>query len=84
MSTSKQESEYKDLIHGSIINVNGTKLLCHVHDGNSTCDKCEPGLIMSNAKETSDQQSSSVSHKEELKRLQKRYGLENESKLSLV
>lgn len=77
MSTAKQESELMDIVHGSTIQLSQTKLLCHIHPGNSTCGLCEPGLLMDFK---NDEKSVSLSHKEQLKKLQKRYGLENDSK----
>ncbi|CAD7078081.1 unnamed protein product [Hermetia illucens] len=75
MSNAKQESEPLSVVHGSVLQLSQTKLLCHIHSGNSTCGHCEPGLII-------DQQSTdkvvALSHKAQLKVLQKRYGLENE------
>ncbi|XP_050098015.1 angiogenic factor with G patch and FHA domains 1 isoform X2 [Anopheles aquasalis] len=70
------------LLHGSILQLNQTKLLCHVHEGNATCGKCEPGLLVSSEpaepQELSNKISKPVSHKEGLKLIQKRFGLENE------
>lgn len=72
-----------DLVHGSVISIGQTKLLCHVHEGNSTCGQCEPGLLIetnSQTPATANAASGTVlSHKEQLKKLQRKYGLENES-----
>ncbi|XP_055916575.1 angiogenic factor with G patch and FHA domains 1 isoform X2 [Eupeodes corollae] len=76
MSSSKQESDPIDLVHGSVVQLSQTKLLCHVHPGNSTCGQCEPGLLMDSKEETS--KSVTLSHKQQLKKLQQKYGLENE------
>lgn len=76
MSSSKQESEPMDLVHGSVVQVAQTKLLCHVHPGHTTCGQCEPGLLMESKEEIS--KTVTLSHKQQLKQLQKKYGLENE------
>lgn len=80
MSASKTESNSYDLVHGSIIQIAQTKLLCHIHEGNSTCGLCEPGLLIEpQQRETSSGSTVVLSHKEQLKKIQKKYGLENES-----
>lgn len=74
----------QDLVHGSVIGIGQTKLLCHIHEGNSTCGLCEPGLLIETPVVTATTTASNanvLSHKEQLKKLQKKYGLENESKL---
>lgn len=48
MSSSKQESEALEVVHGSSIQIGSTVLLCHVHSGHQTCGHCEPGLIQTN------------------------------------
>ncbi|KAH8299902.1 hypothetical protein KR044_007353 [Drosophila immigrans] len=81
MSEPKIKSEAQDLVHGSIIGIGQTKLLCHVHEGNSTCGLCEPGLLIGPAVPATAAPSSNakvLSHREQLKKLQKKYGLENE------
>lgn len=80
MSESKEASETLDLVHGSIIAIGQTKLLCHVHEGNSTCGLCEPGLLIETqpAATVAAVAGNVLSHKEQLKKLQKKYGLENE------
>uniref|UniRef100_A0A336MQA0 CSON002505 protein n=1 Tax=Culicoides sonorensis TaxID=179676 RepID=A0A336MQA0_CULSO len=79
MSEAGVESKHIRLKHDSIIELNKTKILCHIHEGHTTCDKCEPGIIQK-AEETVPTNVSVeiMSHKEALKQLQKRYGLENE------
>uniref|UniRef100_A0A182NJ96 G-patch domain-containing protein n=1 Tax=Anopheles dirus TaxID=7168 RepID=A0A182NJ96_9DIPT len=76
------QSEPQNLAHGSVLQLNQTKLLCHVHEGNSTCGKCEPGLLVSAepvvVPEAQSKITKPVSHKEGLKLIQKRFGLENE------
>lgn len=81
MSESKEPSETLDLVHGSVISIGQTKLLCHVHEGNSTCGLCEPGLLIETQPAASAPAVAGnvLSHKEQLKKLQKKYGLENES-----
>ncbi|XP_011296068.1 angiogenic factor with G patch and FHA domains 1 isoform X3 [Musca domestica] len=76
MSASKTESESHDLVHGSVLQIGQTKLLCHIHEGNSTCGLCEPGLLIEATREVS--AGPTLSHKEQLKKLQRKYGLENE------
>ncbi|XP_065367171.1 angiogenic factor with G patch and FHA domains 1 [Calliphora vicina] len=79
MSVSKTESESYDLVHGSVIQIAQTKLLCHIHEGNSTCGLCEPGLLIEpQQREVSSGSAVVLSHKEQLKKIQKKYGLENE------
>lgn len=96
MSNAKQESEPMKLLHGAVIQIGQTKLLCHIHDGHSTCGQCEPGLLGENspliyAECTNEAAASSCStkskpsnvteeHKRQLKNLKKRYGLQDESK----
>lgn len=36
MSNAKQESEPMQLVHGAVLQIGQTKLLCHIHDGHST------------------------------------------------
>lgn len=95
MAPTMQESDPVPLAHGDVLELNGTRLLCHVHDGASTCAKCEPGLLMrgdeiggaaasgGGGAEDGDKIVNPVSHREGLKLLQKRYGLEDESKCFL-
>ncbi|KAH8290658.1 hypothetical protein KR054_004803 [Drosophila jambulina] len=74
--------EAMDLVHGSVITLGQTKLLCHVHEGNSTCGLCEPGLLIETpapvVATTTASTGTVLSHKEQLKKLQRKYGLENE------
>lgn len=78
----KKKCERHSIVHGSIIQIGSTKLLCHVHEGNTTCGLCEPGLLIETTSQasTSTTAPSNLSHKKQLKVLQKKYGLENESK----
>jgi hypothetical protein len=45
LSVAKQESDPHEVVHGSLLQVGGTKLLCHIHAGQETCGHCEPGLV---------------------------------------
>lgn len=92
MSSAQQESEPMLLVHGAVLQIGRTKLLCHIHDGHTTCGHCEPGLL--EVAETIPEatiskpavmtkQSISQAHKDELKKLKKRYGLEDDSKFQL-
>jgi FOG: FHA domain len=45
LSVAKQESEPHEVVHGSILQMGSTKLLCHIHTGQETCGHCEPGLV---------------------------------------
>lgn len=88
MSNAKQESESMPLVHGTTLQIGQTKLLCHIHDGHTTCGQCEPGLIQPQASIVDTIVSSSKGtnavdeHKKQLKNLKKRYGLEDERKLT--
>lgn len=78
----QEDSEPTDLSHGSILQLAQTKLLCHIHSGHDTCSECEP---FNYAKKPPNEEQKVVHepppnlpHKEQLKLLQKRYGLQNE------
>lgn len=75
----KQESEPFDVVHGSIIQVNNTKLLCHIHNGHETCGYCEPGLAMQPENSTNENAGSNLSRKAELKRLKCKFGVEKDN-----
>lgn len=81
----QEESQPVDLVHGSILQLAKTKLLCHVHEGLTTCGECEPfNYAKKNIEEpnASDQpQPSNLTHREQLKLMQKRYGLATEKYL---
>lgn len=93
MSNAKQESEPMKLLHGTVLQIGQTKLLCHIHDGHSTCGQCEPGVLggetdnaagaVGGAAACSSGASKianvNVDHKQQLKNLKKRYGLQDES-----
>lgn len=80
----QEESDPIDLPHGSVLQLAKTKLLSHVHIGLTTCEDCEP---FNYAKKTVDEpkaeepQPSNLTHREQLKLLQKRYGLQTEKYL---
>jgi predicted component of type VI protein secretion system len=84
-SMNQEDSEAIDLFHDNIIQISNTKLLCHVHEGLTTCKDCEPFNYAKPQKEPEkvieDPQPSNLSHKEQLKLLQKRYGLQSEKYL---
>lgn len=81
----QEESDASDLVHGSILELAKTKLLCHVHEGLTTCSECEPYNYVKKSveepKASDEPQPSNLSHKEQLKLLQKRYGLATEKYL---
>jgi pSer/pThr/pTyr-binding forkhead associated (FHA) protein len=86
ISLMKQEdSDAVDLFHDNILQISNTKLLCHIHEGLTTCKECEPFNYIKPQKEPEkvieDPQPSNLSHKEQLKLLQKRYGLQSEKYL---
>lgn len=85
-SLTQEDSNPSDLDHGSFLQLSKTKLLCHVHEGLTTCNDCEPyNYLKKSAEEPKsaevDPQPSNLSHKEQLKLLQKRYGLATEKYL---
>lgn len=94
MSKTKENSEAQRLDHGTYLQIGQTKLLCHIHDGHTTCGQCEPGLVYndnydsSNVNETVQHKSVhgdvNADHKRQLKNLKKRYGLQDESMLYLL
>jgi G-patch domain len=78
----QEECEPQDLLHGDTLEISNIKLLVHVHDGLQTCYECEPfNYVQKQAEQPVkqvDDPMPSLSHKEQLKLLQKRYGLESE------
>lgn len=93
MSTAKQESKSYRIDHGDNLRLSQTKLLCHIHEGLKTCSHCEPGLMTAASttppyendvetirKEIDSGTTTALSHKEGIKMLKKRYGLEEDSK----
>lgn len=84
ISNAKQESDPVLIIHGCLIQLSQTKLLCHIHDGHMTCRECEPGLIKVEVSATIEESVDGpkpLSHKQTLKQIKKRYGLADESRL---
>ncbi|CAG9766310.1 unnamed protein product [Ceutorhynchus assimilis] len=78
MSSSKQESEPTQILHGSRIQLGSTILLCHIHEGTQTCGHCEPGLLLGEEKyplHGAIKKTSNEQFKSELKRLRKLHGL---------
>lgn len=85
-SLTQEDSAPSALEHGSVLQLSKTKLLCHVHEGLTTCDECEPYNYAKKSTEEpksaeNDPQPSNLTHKEQLKLLQKRYGLATEKYL---
>lgn len=71
----------KVLRHESVIEIHTTKISCHIHEGHDTCYGCEPGLIQSTSPNPSSVISAEpviINHKQQLKSLQRKYGLERE------
>lgn len=84
MSNAKQESEPIAIFHGANIQLSQTKLLVHMHDGHTTCGHCEPGLLGQTDQvnpQITEEQATLLTHKQELKKLKKRYGLADEKYL---
>ncbi|XP_018337800.1 PREDICTED: angiogenic factor with G patch and FHA domains 1 [Trachymyrmex septentrionalis] len=79
LSVAKQESEPHEIMHGSIIKIGGTKLLCHIHNGNETCGYCEPGLVQQNINLNENKASKTKLYKEELRRLKHKFGIEKDN-----
>lgn len=81
-SLSQEDSYPNDVEHGSVLQLAKTKLLCHIHEGLTTCTECEPYNYVKKSTEepraNDEPQPSNLSHKEQLKLLQKRYGLATE------
>ncbi|XP_046753869.1 angiogenic factor with G patch and FHA domains 1 isoform X2 [Diprion similis] len=76
LSVAKQESEPFEIVHGSIIQVGCTKLLCHIHNGHETCGHCEPGLVQQNVNIEGSTARKQNQHKSELRRLKYKFGVE--------
>ncbi|XP_068982239.1 angiogenic factor with G patch and FHA domains 1 isoform X2 [Bombus flavifrons] len=79
LSVAKQESEPHEVSHGSIIQVSTTKLLCHIHNGNETCGHCEPGLVQQSINAEENKASKKDQHKQELRRLKHKFGVEKDN-----
>lgn len=81
----QEECEPQSLLHGDVLEIGRVKLLAHIHEGLNTCSECEPYNYAQKPQEPTVTKSTSddllppsLSHKEQLKLLQKRYGLESE------
>ncbi|XP_011644651.1 angiogenic factor with G patch and FHA domains 1 isoform X1 [Pogonomyrmex barbatus] len=79
LSVAKQESKPHEIIHGSVIKIGGTKLLCHIHNGNETCGHCEPGLVQRNVNLSENKASKKKLYKEELRRLKYKFGIDKDN-----
>jgi len=79
LSVAKQESEPHEIVHGSIVQIGGTKLLCHIHNGNETCGHCEPGLVQQSSNLDENKISKKILHKDELRRLRHKFGVDKDT-----
>lgn len=79
LSVAKYESNPHEVMHGSVIQVGCTKLLCHIHSGHETCGSCEPGLLQCIADVDESYISKKKQHKSELRRLKTKFGVENDN-----
>ncbi|XP_022193483.2 angiogenic factor with G patch and FHA domains 1 isoform X2 [Nilaparvata lugens] len=88
LSVALQESDPKPLSHGDILRVGMTHLLCHIHQGQETCEQCEPGCCIRPPKDKVEQidttEYSKDKHRTELRRLRKKFGLENAGATAVV
>jgi hypothetical protein len=81
ISVSKCESSPKEIGHGTLIQIGSTKLICHVHPGNETCYKCEPGVIQSALPKLTpviSKEDKELKRKSEMKQIRKKYGIGND------
>ncbi|XP_078668378.1 uncharacterized protein LOC144909878 isoform X1 [Branchiostoma floridae x Branchiostoma belcheri] len=72
--------------HGAVLQLGGTVLSLHIHNGTDTCDGCEPGLVMAAIAEREKQQQEAApvlskedkerQRRRELKQIKKKYQLE--------
>ncbi|XP_046559013.1 angiogenic factor with G patch and FHA domains 1-like isoform X3 [Haliotis rubra] len=83
---SQVQSESTVISHGDVLQVGNTTLSLHIHPGSDTCDECEPGQVLGRlqAEEKANREVKIVSradrlkeHKQQLKQIKRRYGLEN-------
>ncbi|XP_076749530.1 angiogenic factor with G patch and FHA domains 1 isoform X2 [Xylocopa sonorina] len=79
LSVAKQESDPHEVLHGSVVQVGTTKLLCHIHNGNETCGHCEPGLVQQGNNAEESKATKKEQHKQELKRLKYKFGVEKDN-----
>ncbi|KRX57988.1 Angiogenic factor with G patch and FHA domains 1 [Trichinella sp. T9] len=78
------ENELVKLNHADLLQIGNSVLRLHIHRGMNTCVDCEPGIVvMETDEQTNNYQSSSCSsisleaqRKRELKRLKKEYGID--------
>lgn len=87
MSSSKQESEPLEIVHGTRLQIGTTVLLCHIHKGSQTCGLCEPGLLQQ--KVTTEncpakKFDKNADHKHQLKKLRKKFAVNHGSDGSLA
>ena len=66
-------------MHGSVVQVGSTKLLCHIHSGYETCGNCEPGLLQCSTTIEDTYISKKKQHKSELRRLKTKFGVESDN-----
>lgn len=76
LSAALQESEAFEVQHGAVIQVGGTKLLCHVHAGRDTCESCEPGLVQQYSVISREPVLKHPEYKETLQTLKKKFGVD--------
>ena len=76
ISAAKQESSPTAIVHGSILQLGSTKLLCHIHSGHETCGHCEPGLVQASPIIEESFTSVKKQHQSELKRLKSKFGIQ--------
>ncbi|XP_021936806.1 angiogenic factor with G patch and FHA domains 1 isoform X2 [Zootermopsis nevadensis] len=81
LSVAKQESIPHEVVHGSMLQAGGTKLLCHIHAGQDTCGHCEPGLVQqantAPGEDKARNENKKHCHKKELRRIRRKFGLES-------
>lgn len=85
LAPAKIASEAFVLNHDDTLTLGTTKLLCHIHTGSDTCDRCEPGVVIATHRAQQPQPELKVLSKEErlrqkkqeLNQIKKKYGLKN-------
>lgn len=77
LSSALQESEPFEVQHGAIIQLGGTKLMCHVHAGRDTCASCEPGLVQQATTVVKEEVLYQHEYKEQLQNLKKKFGVDH-------
>lgn len=71
-------SRPQEIGHGSLLKIGSVELICHVHPGQETCLKCEPGVIISSQPKMTNNavnENRESKRKSELKQLRKKYGI---------